>query len=171
MAGVLVDLAGRMKKGKPFRLVGLGGTFDEFHKGHRALLMKAFESGDRVLIGLVTDKFGEKIRKGHETATYKERKKELVGFLEKIGYLSRAEIIPLDDAYGPAATSIEQQAIVVSRETELVALEINRVRRRNGLPPLEVIVIGMVPAENHAPISTTRIRYREIDREGRLLSK
>jgi len=163
-------ISGQALKRK-FKVVGLGGTFDEFHRGHRALLMKAFESGDRVLIGLVTDKFGEKIRKGHEIATYEEREKELVGFLEKIGFLNRAEIIPLDDAYGPAATSIEQQAIVVSRETEPVALKINQVRRRNGLLPLEVIVIDMVPAENHVPISTTRIRYREIDREGRLLSR
>ncbi|RLI19385.1 phosphopantetheine adenylyltransferase, partial [Candidatus Bathyarchaeota archaeon] len=31
------------------------------------------------------------------------------------------------------------------------------------------VVIDMVPAENHIPISTTRIRRGEIDREGNLL--
>ncbi|MEM2081946.1 MAG: adenylyltransferase/cytidyltransferase family protein, partial [Candidatus Bathyarchaeia archaeon] len=37
---------------KRFRKVAVGGTFDELHKGHKALLMKAFEIGTRVLIGL-----------------------------------------------------------------------------------------------------------------------
>jgi len=156
---------------RKFKVVGLGGTFDELHKGHRALLMEAFESGDLVLIGLVTDGFAKKLRKGHEITVYRERENELSSFLEKMGFLNRAKIIPLDDAYGPAITSKEQQAIVVSRETEPVALEINGVRRRNGLQPLEVIVIDMVPAENHVPISTTRIWHKEIDREGRLLKK
>lgn len=37
-----------------FKVVGVGGTFDEFHKGHRALLKKAFEVSERVIIGLAT---------------------------------------------------------------------------------------------------------------------
>jgi pantetheine-phosphate adenylyltransferase len=156
---------------RKFNIVGVGGTFDEFHKGHRALLMKAFESGDLVLIGLCTDEFARKLRKNHEVASYEERKRELQCLLRKMGFLSRAKIIPLEDAYGPAASSKEQEAIVVSTETEPVAHKINVARKRNGLPPLEVIVIEMVPAENHVSISTSRVRHGEIDREGHLLRK
>ncbi|RLI21218.1 phosphopantetheine adenylyltransferase, partial [Candidatus Bathyarchaeota archaeon] len=34
---------------RKFKAVAVGGTFDEFHRGHRALLSKAFEVGERVL--------------------------------------------------------------------------------------------------------------------------
>ena len=156
---------------RKFRIVGIGGTFDEFHKGHRSLLEKAFEVGDLVWIGLSTDEFAEKLQKNHEIASYESRMNDLRRFLGEKGLLSRARITPLDDPYGPAATSREIEAIVVSRETEPGARKINLLRKENGLPPLEVIVIDMVPAENHVPISTTRIRRGEIDREGHLLKR
>jgi pantetheine-phosphate adenylyltransferase len=60
------------------------------------------------------------------------------------------------------------EALVVSRETEKTAVKINEERAKRGLPLLKIIAIDMVPAENHKPISTTRIRKGEIDREGRL---
>ena len=60
-----------------FRTAGVGGTFDELHKGHRALLMKAFEVADHVMIGLSSDKFIKKMDKPHKTAAYDERLNEL----------------------------------------------------------------------------------------------
>ncbi len=154
-----------------FRLVGVGGTFDQLHKGHMALLIKAFEVGETVWIGLVTDDFAKKLQKNHEVAPYNERMAELTYYLKKMSPDGRFKITPLDDAYGPAATDKELEAIVVSKETEPVAHQINEVRRHVGLAPLHVIVIDMIPAENHIPISTTRIRYGEIDRDGRLLRR
>jgi len=149
--------------------VAIGGTFDEFHRGHIALIRKAFEIGGYVLIGLCTDEFARELRKNHEVAPYEERLSELESFLRKNGVKYRAEIIPLNDPYGPTVSSSEIEAIVVSRETELRAYEINEVRKKNGLPLLEIIVIEMVPAENHISISSTRIHLGEIDREGYLL--
>ena len=156
---------------RKFRVVGVGGTFDELHKGHRVLLEKAFEVGDLVWIGLSTDEFARKLQKNHEISSYESRLNELKSFLVKKGLLSKAKITPLEDPYGPAVTSREIEAIVVSSETEVGARKINLLRMKRGLPPLEVIVIDMVPAENHVPISTTRIRRGEIDREGYLLKR
>jgi len=150
-------------------VVAVGGTFDEFHKGHRALLMKAFEVGNRVLIGLCSDDFARKLRKPHKVAAYEERLEDLKDFLRRHGMLDRAEVIPLHDPYGVTLSSGCLNAIVVSRETEPRAYEINEKRRARGLPPLDIVVVEMVPAEDHVPISTTRIRRREIDREGRVL--
>jgi pantetheine-phosphate adenylyltransferase len=155
--------------GIKFKTVAVGGTFDEFHKGHRALLMKAFEVGNRVLIGLCTDKFAKKLWKPHKVAPYEERLEELKEFLRKQGVLGRAEIMPLSDPYGVTLSKGCVEAIVVSRETEQRANEINEKRKTMGLPPLHIVVIEMVPAENHVSISTTRIRWGEIDREGHLL--
>ncbi|MCS7119902.1 MAG: phosphopantetheine adenylyltransferase [Nitrososphaerota archaeon] len=154
---------------KKFRLVGVGGTFDELHKGHLALLNKAFEVGESVWIGLVTDDFAKRLLKNHEIAPYSERLEELTRYLEGMGFGGRFKVTPIDDPYGPAAISGELEAIVVSQETEPMAHRINEARKSYGLAPLEVVVINMVPAENHIPISSTRIRLGEIDREGRLL--
>ncbi|MEM2110667.1 MAG: phosphopantetheine adenylyltransferase [Candidatus Bathyarchaeia archaeon] len=171
MVEISMDPSDKRKTDPQFNVVAVGGTFDELHKGHRALLMKAFESGDSVWIGLCTDEFAKKIRKNHEIAPYDVRLKELRRFLKDMRVLHRAKIIPLSDAFGPSVTSEAIKSIVVSRETEPRACELNTIRKRNGLPPLDVIVIDMVLAQNHIPISTTRIRHGEIDREGRLLKK
>jgi pantetheine-phosphate adenylyltransferase len=152
-----------------FETVIVGGTFDELHKGHKALLMKAFEVGNRVIIGLSTDSLARRLRKNHEVATYRKRLRELKDFLKEQGVLGKAKIVPLKTPYGITLSKGCAEALVVSRETEPRAREINHKREAKGLPPLHVIVIEMVPAENHMPISTTRIRERKIDREGRLL--
>lgn len=156
---------------RKFRKVAVGGTFDEFHKGHRTLLLKAFEVGEQVVVGLCSDEFVKRMGKPHSTASYKQRLEDLKRFLSEHGFLERAEIIPLNDPYGVTLSKGCVEALVVSRETEPRALEINLKREKLGLPPLHIIVIEMVPSENHAPISTTRIRRGEIDREGHLLKR
>jgi pantetheine-phosphate adenylyltransferase len=153
-----------------FRVVGVGGTFDKFHKGHRALLMKAFELGEQVLIGLCSDEFVKKLDKPHPTVPYAKRLEELKAFLCEHGFLERAKIISLNDIYGVTLSRGCVEALVVSKETEPTAFKINEKRKKLGLPPLFIEIIEMVPSENHAPISTTRIYRREIDREGRLLN-
>jgi pantetheine-phosphate adenylyltransferase len=154
---------------KKFRKVAVGGTFDEFHRGHKVLLMKAFEIGKHILMGLCSDEFVEKMGKPHMTASYEERLKELRGFLMALGLSDKAEIVPLNDPYGVTVTDRCIDALVVSEETEKIAIKINQKRIEAQLPPLTIVTISMVPAENCKPISTTRIREGEIDREGHIL--
>jgi pantetheine-phosphate adenylyltransferase len=154
---------------KKFETVAVGGTFDEFHKGHRALLKKAFEVGNHVLIGLCSDDFVKKLRKPHNIASYEKRLEELKRFLRKRGVLERAEIFPLKDPYGVTVSRNRIDAIVVSKETEPRAHEINEKRKAKGMPPLKITVIDMILAEDYFPISSTRIWLEEIDREGHLL--
>ncbi len=154
---------------KQFETVAVGGTFDEFHRGHRALLKKAFEVGNHVLIGLCSDDFVKKLKKPHRIAAYEKRLEELKNFLGKRGVLERAEIVPLNDPYGVTVSKNRLDAIVVSEETEPRAREINDKRKRNGFPILKIVVIDMVLAEDYFPISSTRIWLEEIDREGHLL--
>ncbi|HIE14906.1 TPA: pantetheine-phosphate adenylyltransferase [Candidatus Bathyarchaeota archaeon] len=149
-----------------FKLVAVGGTFDELHRGHKTIILKAFKIGEKVIIGLCTDAFARRLRKNHEISSYTKRLGELVSFLRKNGLLDRAEIIPLNDPYGPTVKSKDIDAIVVSRETEPRAHDINDLRKAIGLKPLHIITIDMVPAYDEIPISTTRIYRGEIDREG-----
>jgi pantetheine-phosphate adenylyltransferase len=153
---------------KEFRKVAVGGTFDELHRGHKILLLKSFEIGERVLIGLCSDEFVKKLEKPHLTATYEERLKELRNFLDSLGGAERAEVIPLNNPFGPTVTDTCIEALVVSEETKSVASRINEQRAKKGLNPLAIVTINMVPSEDCSPISTTRIRRGEIDREGRL---
>jgi pantetheine-phosphate adenylyltransferase len=89
--------------------------------------------------------------------------------LQALGLRNKAEIIPLNDPYGITTTDKCINALVVSEETEKIAITINQKRSEARLPPLEIVTISMVPAENCKPISTTRIREGEIDREGHML--
>lgn len=161
-----------MAEGKrPYKLVGVGGTFDMLHKGHKALLMRAFEAGGRVVVGLTTDEFAGSLGKPHDIAPYEERLAELLSFITHEGQLHRVEVVAINDPYGPPAWDGGYDAIVVSEETEVGAREINELRARRGLKPLDIVVIPLVMACNGKPISTTRIRAGEIDGEGRLLKR
>lgn len=154
---------------RPFRLVGVAGTFDMLHEGHKALLRKAYEVGEKVVIGLTTDEFVAEMGKPHEVAPYKERLEELLAFILHEGQIHRTEVVAINDPYGPALWDGGFEAIVVSEETAPKAEELNRLRAQRGLRPLKLVVIPMVLAEDGKPISTTRIRAGEIDRAGRLL--
>jgi pantetheine-phosphate adenylyltransferase len=156
---------------KEFKKVAVGGTFDQLHRGHRALLGRAFEVGDTVLIGLTSDAFVAKMVKPHKTASYADRRRELEAYLAKQGEAERAEIVPLDDAIGLTISGKGLEALVVSEETEKIGTAINQKRLSSGHKPLKIVVVAMVEAENDAPISTTRIRRGEIDRNGHLLQK
>ncbi len=154
---------------RKFRKVAVGGTFDELHRGHKALLDKAFEIGSKVVIGLTSDEFVTRMGKPHQTSSYDERLKELAAFLKSSGLNGNVEIVPLNDPYGLTISCKGLEALVVSKETEKTAQIINDRRVKAGLAPLEIIAVEMVPAENNTPISTTRIRSGEIDRNGHIL--
>jgi pantetheine-phosphate adenylyltransferase len=154
---------------KKYREVAVGGTFDVLHRGHKALLTKAFEVGEKVVIGLSSDEFVAKMGKPHVTANFVERRRELASYLADMGLMDRAEIVPLKDPYGLTIKGQGLEALVVSKETAETAGSINEARRREGIPPLEIVAVDMVQAENSTPISTTRIRSGEIDRNGHLL--
>ncbi|MFA5364212.1 MAG: phosphopantetheine adenylyltransferase [Candidatus Bathyarchaeia archaeon] len=154
---------------KQFENVAVGGTFDLFHTGHKTLLLKAFEIGNHVLIGVTSDEYVKKSHKSHEIAPYSERLTMLNKFLELNGFLERSEVVPLDDSYGITLSNRSIDAIVVSMETEPMAEKINAKRKSLGLPLLAVVAVSMVLSEDHYPISSTRIWFEEIDRDGNLL--
>lgn len=147
---------------KRYRKVAVGGTFDKFHQGHRMLLEKAFQVAEQVLIGVTSDEFGG--QKG-EIEPCNIRMANLNALLEgHHGYV----IARLEEHYGPTVEDESIEAIVVSPETEPTAREINQVRKKKGMKPLDIIQIGMVLAQDGKPISSTRIRKGEINPDGSL---
>jgi cytidyltransferase-like protein len=155
---------------KRYRRVAVGGTFDKLHKGHEKLIDKAFDIGKHVLIGLTADKMLKNNTKLFPTAPYASRKKALLRYLKKKGVKSTYQIVPLVTPYGVTLSDGELEALVVSYKTSSRAKEINMLREERGLKPLKLIIIEMVLSEDGLPISTTRIKRGEIDRDGRALS-
>ncbi len=154
---------------RKYSMVATGGTFDPLHAGHRRLLERSFELGDAVVIGLTSDEFARKEGKVPDRP-YKEREAELDAYIRKSFPGRRYSIARLDDFFGPGIESRDVEALVASPETGKRVSLANSLRAKRGFPPLELVVVDWVVAEDGAPISSTRIRKGEIDREGRLAS-
>lgn len=146
----------------------MGGTFDVLHRGHQALLDTAFGAGDEgVSIGVTTDAFAN-ARRDRKVRPYSERVADLASFLERRGYLPRAEIIPIDTPTGFALDG-RFDAIAATEETAGTAEAINAERAKLGVPPLRVVLAPYILADDARPIKSTRIRNGEVDAEGRLM--
>ena len=55
----------------------MGGTFDPFHIGHEALLQKAIDISQKILIGLTTDKRATATRPNYHVAPMNIEKADL----------------------------------------------------------------------------------------------
>jgi len=141
----------------------LGGTFDNFHKGHQDLLEVAFDLSDSVVIGVSSDQFAQRFKKG-EVDSFKMRSDVLNRFCKPLK--KEYKIIEINDFYGPSTTDPNIGAIIVSEETSLRAKEINAVRVKKGLKKLIIVEVPFTLAEDEKPISSERIRNGEIDSEG-----
>lgn len=155
---------------KKFLIVATGGTFDEIHVGHIALLARAFQIGNRVIIGVSSDGFavkkGKKINHDFE-ARIRTLKRTIKKEFGDVNY----EIAKLDADFGPAVITGDVEALVVSTETQSKGEFLNEMRVKKGLQPVEVVAVELVKAEDDSTISSTRIRAGEIDSHGRLLKE
>jgi len=152
-----------------YGVVALGGTFDVFHRGHEQLISKAFELGRSVILGVTSDAFVRKQGKNHPVQAYASRVRVLRHFLDDRGWLSRAVLVPLRDPYGPTARRRDVEALVITPDTAGSALKLNRLRANKGLGRLKIHRVPLSNAEDGKPISSTRIRRGEVDRQGRLV--
>ena len=146
----------------------MGGTFDILHAGHKALLQRALEVGDIVLIGLTTDARASKIRNKTQINTYNIRLANLQDLLKSMKSLDRFQIVPLENDWGPSVVDEDFEAIIVSDETKSTAQKINKIRSAEGKSELEIVIVPMIKAQDGHRISSSRIRNKEIDSEGKL---
>ncbi len=150
--------------------VCIGGTFNHLHRGHKQLIDTALKTAGKngyLFIGITTGNLAEK--KG-DIASFEQRKKEIETFLHKQKTTQTIDIQPIHDKYGPTIKE-DFDAIAVSSETRPTADEINQIRINNKKKPLQIIEIPFVLADDGQPISSTRIRKQEINRDGRRILK
>ncbi len=151
---------------KKFDLVATGGTFDIIHKGHTALLNKAFTISSKVIIGLSSDELVKKMGKKCQN-NYSQRHDSLESMIKQSFPNSLYQISKLDNDFGPAMLEGKVQALVASEETSNKGKVLNELRSKKNLPSIEIIVVPMVLADDGSRISTSRIRNSEIDNEGK----
>lgn len=167
-------------------LVVCGGTFDHFHKGHESLLELAFSLGNRVIIGVTSDGYikNSKIKiptpikasAGKQNSklieSFEKRKQSVLGFIEREKALCKAEIIKIEDLFGPTLSrDLVIDGITVSEDTKQGADLINIRRKELRLNKLSIFVAPLIRAEDGKLISSARIRNGEINRMGKLYVK
>jgi len=152
-----------------FDTIATGGTFDILHKGHYTLLLKAFEVGKQVIIGISSDYYAS-VKKKKITNEYPIRLKNLKRFIEDKFNKSNYSIYELNDFYGPTVLTKDVQAIVTTEGTKENCIKINELRKSKGLPQLEIIIVPLVKDQDGKVISSTRIREGEIDTNGTKLA-
>ena len=146
----------------------MGGTFDILHSGHKALLQRALEVGDIVLIGLTTDVRASKNRNKTQINPYNIRLVNLQNLLKSMKSLDKFQIVPLENDWGPSVIDEDFEAIIVSDETKSTAQKINKIRLADGKTELEIVVVPMIRAQDGNRISSSRIRNKEINSEGKI---
>jgi len=152
--------------------LAVAGTFGPLHDGHRALFRTALERGDEgVLVGLTSDDLAQETRlKPRPVPPFEERRAGVDGALADMDEWGRdVEIRRLTDRYGFAATETTLDALVTSPETCGRLADLNRRRAKNGLEPMEGIVVPYVRADDGERISSTRLVAGEVDEHGTIV--
>lgn len=152
-----------------FDIVATGGTFDILHKGHYMLLLKAFEVGRQIIIGVSSDSYATRNHK-KLVNNYNIRREKLKKFIDENFNKSNYAVYQLDDFYGPTMLTRGVQAIITTESSLENCVKINSLRESKGMTPLEIILVPLVEDKDGKVISSTRIRDGEIDVNGNKLT-
>ncbi len=152
-----------------YRVVGLGGTFDHFHKGHERFILFAANLAQRLQIGITTQKLVQQKPLPELCQEYEIRAKAVAEFCTK--HNVSFEIIPLYDVYGPTLEGSSLEALCVTTETLPGGELINRTRKERGLPELPIHVCDYYIDELGRPLHSLGIRVGMVSREGRVYER
>ena len=142
--------------------MGLGGTFDHLHEGHKYLLKIALSISEFVEIGLTSQDLLKNKQYFSKLENYQARKNNLNDYINSFADLNRVNIVEISnwsemDKY---AQDPEYDGLIVSQETYDNALKLNENRVKKGLEPLVLIVIPLLKDEKNNKISSISIREK-----------
>lgn len=150
-----------------FRHIILGGTFDHFHAGHEAFIKKACQVGNKLSVGITTEKMYKDKPLANIIENYTTRETNVREYILSCGRKATDfSLIPIKDIYGSSLIDTSIEGIVVTPDTEKGAFYINEKRVELGMKPLKIISVPFVRDDMGGVISSVRIRYGDIDRMG-----
>lgn len=128
-----------------YEKVAVGGTFDQFHAGHKKLLVAAASVTGvhgKLLIGITSPTLLKKKQNKEKIQSFKQRQESVVEFLSEIAPEISVDIQELEEPMGDAATDPTMKAIVVSSETIKGAQAINEYRKKWEMEQLDIVAIS-----------------------------
>ncbi len=152
---------------KIYNHIILGGTFDRFHVGHAHMIRTASTIAMRMTIGITTPIMHKTKLLSPSIQDYDIRSSYVRDFLKKTAPRVPSQLIPLSDIYGTSMTDYTVDAILVTSHTKKGGLMINKKRIQLGMKPLDIIMTSLIKGDDNKIISSERIRYGDIDREGK----
>ncbi|KAI9190086.1 hypothetical protein H9P43_001519 [Blastocladiella emersonii ATCC 22665] len=134
-----------------YAVAAVGGTFDHLHAGHRQLLSRTalcVAPNGRLVCGLVADALLAKKAYASEMQAYAAREAAVQGFVARFAPGVVVEVVPLMDAFGPAATMSELEVLVATVETAANSHKINEERAKRGLGAIAIDLIPVISSAN-----------------------
>ncbi len=135
------------KKEKKPKVVFANGIFDLLHPGHIELLKFAKSLGDKLVVGLNSDRSTKEL-KGEERPIHSELHRKIV--LENLRYVDEVIIF---DGLRPTALIHELMPDIVVKGNEYLVEDI---RKTDDIPDsIEVVVCSLIRDEQGEKLSTT----------------
>ena len=148
---------------KQFENIGLGGTFDRLHTGHKLFLDIAAHYGQCIHVGLISSSYLNNAKKKHYEIiqSFSIRQEAVESFLLKRNTQCQISSIDTPGMDQKLASDAKLGALVVSQETCDGANAINRLRISKGKTKLTIIVVPRVLRANGTLESSTRLREED----------
>lgn len=140
----------------------VGGTFNVLHEGHKELLDAAFRNSDEVFIGITSDAMASASRDRINPFTIRKNAVKEYAERKDIPF----SIFEISDPFGPAVEFADLDVLVVSEETAETGKQINNERKRRGLRPITLEIIGMRKGPDGNVISSREIIKGSYSRSG-----
>lgn len=147
-----------------YQKIGMGGTFDHFHKGHQDFIKFAAAHGKHLIIGITNEKLTASKKFSQTIEHFSVREQSVINFCkaEKIIF----ETTMLNDVYGPTLADPGIDALCVTENTYKGAEQINAKRAELELSQLPVLTAALSLDKVGKVIASERIRNGEINRVG-----
>ncbi len=147
-----------------YKSIGLGGTFDRLHAGHKLFLDLAAFYGANIQIGLIGDEYlAHQLKELNQMIfNYGKRSQFLINYLKRRNRpcsLIKIDSIGQDKKY---ARDSDLNAIIVSQETFPGAVNINAARLQINKKHLAIIIVPFVISEDGERLSSTLLRRNNL---------